>query len=97
MFGREPSFWIGLIVTIISGVIATLLGQGVISDVQAGRVNDVVDGIAKVLLAIAPLIATLLTRQVVTPVAAPVLEQGTGVTVTNAEGKTLGHDVVSPA
>ena len=81
IFGREPAFWIGLAVTLILGVITTLTGNGLISDVAAGKAVDMVNAIAQLLTLLAPLIAGLIIRQGVTPVAAPQLEAGTVVTV----------------
>lgn len=81
IFGRQPAFWIGLIVTLILGAVQTLLGEGVISDVLAGQVTDAVNAVAGVLVLLAPLIAGLLIRPTVTPVTAPALPQGTVVEV----------------
>jgi len=80
VFGREPAFWIGLIVTIIIGAVTTLLGEGVISDALAGKITDFVNAIAELAVLLAPLIAGLLIRQNVTPTSAPVLAAGTPVT-----------------
>ena len=87
--GREPAFWIGLIVTIIIGVLTTLTGEGVISDALAGRVTDFVNAIAELAVLLAPLIAGLLIRQQVTPVAAPVLPAGTDVTTPAGRSATV--------
>ena len=81
IFDREPSFWIGLAVSLILGVITTLTGSGLISDVAAGKATDLVNAIAQLLTLLAPLIAGILIRPVVTPTAAPRLDQGTVVTV----------------
>ena len=67
MFGREPARWIGLIVTIIVGIVTTLQGDGLISDLQAGQVTDIVHGLAQLALLISPLIAAELIRGRVTP------------------------------
>lgn len=63
ILGRQPAFWIGLIVTLILGVVQTLLGEGLISDAAAGQVSSVVDGLGKFLVMLSPLIAGLLIRQ----------------------------------
>jgi hypothetical protein len=81
IFGREPAFWIGLIVTLVLGAVSTLAGQGVISDALKGQITNVVNAIAQIAVLLAPLIAGLLIRQTVTPVAAPALPQGTTVEV----------------
>ena len=81
IFGREPAFWIGLIVTLILGVVTTLAGNGLISDVVAGKAIDLTNAIAQLATLLAPLVAALIIRQGVTPVAAPKLDQGTVVTV----------------
>lgn len=85
IFGRQPAFWIGLIVTIVLGVIQTLAGEGLISDVATNRVTDGVNAIAQLLLLAAPLITGMLIKPTVTPVAAPKLKPGTEVAV---EGTT---------
>ena len=86
ILGREVSFWIGLIVTIVLGIVTTLAGEGLISDVAAGRVTDGVNAVAQLLTLVAPLIAALLIRQNVTPVAQPKLEVGTPVLVETPPG-----------
>ena len=81
VFGRQPAVWIGVIASCILAVVTTLLGQGIISDALAGRVTDLVNASAQILTILAPVIAGLVIRTQVTPVAAPVLPQGTKVTV----------------
>jgi len=71
IFGREPAVIIGLIVTIVLGIVSTLLGQGFISDAQAGHLTDGVNAIAQLALLVAPLIAGLLIRSQVSPVPKP--------------------------
>lgn len=83
IFGREPAFWIGLIVTIVLGLVQTLLGNGLISDAVAGKVTDITNAIAQLLVLLAPLIAGILIRPTVTPAASPALPRGTTVTVLN--------------
>jgi len=87
IFGRQPAFWIGLLVTLILGAVQTLLGEGVISDVAAGKVTDIVTAVGGVLVLLAPLIAGLLIKPVVTPTAAPALPEGTSVTVITPPGE----------
>lgn len=87
IFGRQPAFWIGLIVTLVLGVIQTLTGNGLISEVAAGEATDLVNSTAQLLVLLAPLIAGLLIRPTVTPVAFPSLDQGTKVTVITPEGQ----------
>jgi uncharacterized membrane protein len=86
IFGRQPAFWIGLIVTIIFGALQTLVGEGVISDALNSQITDGVNAIAQLLVLFAPLIAGLVIRQGVTPVAFPALDKGTKVTVITPEG-----------
>lgn len=81
IFGREPAFWIGLAVTLILGVVTTLNGSGLISDIATGQVTDAVNAIAQLLTLLAPLIVGILIRPVVTPVVDPMLKQGTTVTI----------------
>jgi hypothetical protein len=53
IFGREPAFWIGLIVTLVVGVVQTLSGNGLISDVTAGKAVDLVNAFSQVALLMA--------------------------------------------
>jgi hypothetical protein len=80
ILGRQPAFWIGLIGTIILGVVQTLAGQGVINDLTAGRVVDLTHSLVNLLTLVAPLLAGLAIHTQVTPTAAPVLSIGTPVT-----------------
>jgi uncharacterized membrane protein len=86
IFGRQPAFWIGLIVSLILGVVQNLTGSGLISDVRAGQVTDLVNAAAQLAVLLAPLIAGLLIRTQVTPTAAPSLPAGTTVTAITPEG-----------
>lgn len=81
ILGRQPAFWIGLIVTIILGALQTLVGEGLISDALNGQITDGVNAIAQLALLIAPLVTGLLIKPAVTPVAAPALPAGTTVQV----------------
>ena len=80
IFGRQPAFWIGLIVTLILGALQTLSGQGVISDALNSQLTNGVNAVAQLLVLLAPLITGLLIRPTVTPVSSPVLKAGTNVT-----------------
>ncbi len=79
IFGREPAFWIGLIVTLVAGVLTTLVGEGVISDALAGRINDGAKAVAELALLLTPFITGMLIRPNVTSMAAPKLPEGTKV------------------
>ena len=81
IFGREPAFWIGVIGAVAVAVIQTLAGQGVISDVAAGKTIDTLTLLQQLLTILVPVIAGLVIRTQVTPVAAPALPSGTKVTV----------------
>jgi len=85
IFGRQPAFWVGLIVTLVAGALSTLVGEGVISDALAGDINDGLAAIAQLVILLSPLIAGLLIRPQVTPVVSPALPAGTAVTVTNPD------------
>ena len=93
IFGRQPAFWIGLIVTLVLGALSTLVGEGVISDALAGQITDGVNAIAQLAVLLAPLITGLLIRPTVTPVAAPSLPVGTPVLV-EGTGDTPPPDAV---
>lgn len=88
IFGRQPAFWIGLIVSIVLGAVQTIAGEGLISDAATGRVTDAVNATANLLLLVAPLLTGLLIRPTVTPVAAPKLEPGTTVEIAGSETTT---------
>ena len=81
ILGREPAFWIGLVVTILVGIVNTLAGNGLISSVAAGKTADTLNLLGQLATILAPVIAGLLIRPVVTPTSAPVLPKGTVVTV----------------
>lgn len=87
IFGRQPAFWIGLIVTLILGALQTLSGQGVISDALNSQITDGVNAVAQLLVLLAPLITGLLIRPTVTPVSSPALPAGTNVTAITPEGQ----------
>lgn len=63
IFNKEPALIIGTVVTILVGAIATLSGNGFISDAAAGKATDLVNAAAQLLVLLAPLIATAVTRQ----------------------------------
>lgn len=77
--GKEPVFWITLGATIIVGVITTLSGQGILSDAMAGKITDGLKALVQILTLLAPVIAGLIARKQVTPIAAPVLPMDTPV------------------
>jgi hypothetical protein len=62
LWNREPSLIIGTAVTIVIGIIATLSGNGFISDATAGRATDLVNAGAQLLVLLAPLVAAVITR-----------------------------------
>ncbi len=79
IFGRQPAVWIGIIVSLIVGVLTTLSGNGLISDALKGQVTNIVNATAQLATLLAPVIAGLLIKGQVTPVIAPVLPIGTTV------------------
>jgi hypothetical protein len=87
IFGRQPAFWIGLIVTLVLSAISTLTSNGLINEVVAGKATDLVNSTAQLLMLLAPLIAGLLIKSQVTPTAFPALDQGTQVEVITPEGQ----------
>lgn len=74
IFGREPVVWIGIITSVILAVVTTLLGQGVISDALAGKITDLVNAFAQLLVLVAPILAAIAARPLVTPLADPKLD-----------------------
>jgi hypothetical protein len=81
IFGRQPAFWIGVIVSCILAVVSVLTGDGVLSDALAGQITDGITALAEILVLLAPVITGLLIRTQVTPTADPQLPQGSVVTV----------------
>ena len=96
ILGRQPAFWIGLIGTIVLGVVQTLAGQGVISDLAAGKVVDLTNSLVNLLPLVAPLIAGLVIKTQVTPTSAPVLPTGTIVTTPTGAAALVMSAAVSP-
>ena len=72
---REPAVLIGLIASLIVLVAQQVLDSGIVSNAGAVQVIGLI-------VSIVPLIAGLLIRTFVTPVAAPQLPAGTTVLVT---------------
>jgi hypothetical protein len=71
IFGKEPALVIGTIVTILLAIVSTLAGNGFISDVAAGKLTDLVNGAAQLVLLLIPLITAALIRTQVTPANPP--------------------------
>lgn len=65
---RQPVRWIGLAVTLILGAVATLSGEGVISDALAGQITDATNAIAQLVVLALPLLGAILASRYVTPV-----------------------------
>ena len=87
LFGREPAFWIGVVVSLVMAVLGVLTGNGLISDAAAGQVKDLTTATAQLLVLLAPIIAGILIRGQVTPTASPSLPTGTIVQVITPEGR----------
>jgi hypothetical protein len=81
IFGKEPVVIIGIAASCVIAVVQVLSGNGVISDVAAGKAIDATNAMAQIITILAPAIAALIARPQVTPVASPALPQGTKVTV----------------
>lgn len=65
---KEPVLIISTVVTVIIGAIATISGNGFISDVAAGKATDVVKSLGDLLVLLAPIIAGIIARgQVYSP------------------------------
>ena len=89
IFGRQPAFWIGLIVTLVLGVVRTLAGEGLISDAATGQLTNAVNAVGELLLLVAPLVTGMLIQPNVTPVAAPKLPAGTEVMVQDSSDTVI--------
>jgi hypothetical protein len=91
IFGRQPAFWIGLIITLILGAARTLAGEGLISDGLEGQLTSALQAIGQLAELVAPLIATMIVARGVTPVAAPKLPAGTSVMIEGTDAtQTIG-------
>lgn len=62
---KEPALIVGTIVTIILAVAQTLAGNGFISDIAAGKITDIVNATASLVLLLIPLITAALARRFV--------------------------------
>lgn len=82
---REPAITIGVIGSVIVGIIGVLLGNGIISELAAGKAVDLVQSLVGFLVLLAPIITAIITRQNVTPAAAPRLLSGTTVAVVSPQ------------
>ena len=89
MNNREPAFLIGLAVSLVVAVLGVLSGSGVITQITSGKITDFVTLLAGLLTILAPVIAGLLIKAHVTPVAAPMLPVGTVVTTPNGRAATV--------
>ncbi len=68
IFGREPVAIVGIVTSVILAVVSALMGQGVISDALAGKVTDVVNAIAQlIVLALPAILNIIVARPRVTP------------------------------
>lgn len=85
LFGRQPAFWIGVIVSSILAVLSVLTTDGVLSEALSGQITDGVNAVAQILVLLAPIITGLLIRTQVTPVASPKLPTGTTVEVVSPD------------
>jgi hypothetical protein len=98
LLGRQPAFWLGLIATIVVGIVQTLAGQGVVSEATSGKVVDMTQAAVNLLTLMAPLLAGLAIHTQVTPTIAPVLSVGTSVTTPQGTSAqvTAGPDPAVP-
>ncbi len=63
IWGKEPALIVGTIVTILGFIIATLSGNGFISDAAAGKATDAVNIGQQLVIFFLPLITAIATRQ----------------------------------
>lgn len=67
LWNREPAVLIGIAVTIVVNAVATLAGEGIISDAAAGQVTASVQSLGTLIVSLLPLITAVLIRPKVTP------------------------------
>lgn len=65
IWSKEPAVIIGAILTVILNLIASLNGQGFISEVAAGGATDVVTALGALVVSLLPLITAILIRPAV--------------------------------
>ncbi|HLA65009.1 MAG TPA: hypothetical protein VK600_00340 [Candidatus Saccharimonadales bacterium] len=83
IFGRLPAVWIGLIVSLVIGILTAVSGPGII---VAGNTAQT---IANLITVLAPVISGFIIHNFVTPVAAPQLPAGTVVKVQGSTKTTV--------
>ena len=66
---KEPALIIGTVVTILVAILATLSGNGFISDALAGKLTDAVNSVAQIVILLIPLITAAFIRAKVSPAA----------------------------
>lgn len=62
---NEPLVLIGLILSIATSAVATLLGAGFVSDVAAGRATDILTSAGQLVVAFGPFIGAVIGRNFV--------------------------------
>ncbi len=82
IWNREPAAIIGIVVSCVLAVVSVLSTNGVLSQAATGQITDATNALGQLLAIMAPIIASLLIRQQVTPTATPKLASGTVVEVT---------------
>lgn len=75
IFGRQPALWIGLLASLVIGILTAISGPGII---VAGNTAQT---IANLITVLAPVISAFIIRNFVTPVASPKLPAGTTVQI----------------
>ena len=84
----EPAVILGLLGSILVAILTQVAGSGLIDGKGLVLVND--------LVALIPIVVGIITRQLVTPVAAPVLPVGTQVTTPdNTKATVVGGGPVA--
>ena len=94
IFGREPVRWVGIIVAVVAAIVGALLGEGVISDVVAGRITDLTDKLSGLLILVLPIITAEIARRGATSVAQPSLPLGTDVLIKGTSDMPPGNATV---
>lgn len=89
ILGRQPAFWIGLIVSAVLAVLSVFVEGGVVSDALAGQITDGANAVTQVVGILAPLLTGLVIRTQVTPVANPSLPRGTKVNIEGTDQESV--------
>ena len=65
IWSKEPAIIIGAVLTVVLNLVASLAGQGFISDAIAGHLTDIFNSLGALVVALLPVITAIFVRQAV--------------------------------